>query len=51
MGRKMAHHEFHASAFKKYHPILARSALDLVRRLTMATDKESDVRVRGHVKQ
>ncbi|KAI1785432.1 cytochrome P450 [Ganoderma leucocontextum] len=44
--RKMTHHEFHATASKKYRPILAQHAHEFVRRLT----KESVARVPVHLK-
>ncbi|KAI1785253.1 cytochrome P450 [Ganoderma leucocontextum] len=44
--RKMTHHEFHATAFKKYRPILAQHAHEFVCQLT----KESVARVPVHLK-
>lgn len=47
ISRKMTHHEFHATAFKKYRPILVQNAHDLVRRVTRGP--MTDVSV--HLKQ
>ncbi|RPD77315.1 cytochrome P450 [Lentinus tigrinus ALCF2SS1-7] len=44
--RKMTHQEFHATPFKKYRPVLAKHAYDLVRRLA----SDCGARVPAHLK-
>ena len=45
--RKMTHREFREDAFKKYRPVLAKHALDLVRRVAT----ERGARIPVHLKQ
>ena len=45
--RKMMHHEFHATAFKKYRPVLTQHAREFIQRVT----KKPVTHVSGYLKQ
>lgn len=47
--RKMAHHEFRASPFTKYRPVLLKNAHDLLRRLS--SGRRDGPRIPYHLKQ
>ena len=47
--RKMTHHEFNATSFKKYRPVLVRHAHDLLRRLANGGGDRLPVHLKQYV--